>query len=59
MGLKKSVASVKFHQNTPDAPEITWETPTQAQNNFGRTVVAGRNHARMIFIIKRSGSEIN
>jgi len=59
MGLKKGVASVKFHQNTSDAPKIARETPTQAQYNFGRTVMAGGNHTRMIFVIKRSGSEID
>jgi hypothetical protein len=59
VSLEQSVTSEELDKDTSNTPDITWETPPQSKNDLRCSVVPGRYHARMIFIIKSSGAEIN
>lgn len=39
MRLEKGVSSEKLDEDTPNAPNVTWEAPAEIQNNLGGTIV--------------------
>ena len=59
MRLEKRVASEKLDENAPNAPNVAREAPSKTKDDFGSPVVSGRNDARVIFIVKRSGAKVD
>lgn len=41
--LEKGVASEEFHKDAADTPNIARERPAEAENDFGSTIMTGRN----------------
>lgn len=59
VGLEQSIAGEELDQDAANAPYVARETPSQAQDYLGCAVVAGRHHARMVFVIKRGRAKID
>lgn len=59
MRLEQCVASEKFDKNAANTPDITRKTPPEVQNDFGRTIVTGRHHTAVVFIIECRRSKID
>ena len=59
MGLEECIASVEFHENTPNTPDVARETPSHVQDDFRGPVMPGGNDGRVVFVIKRGRPEIN
>ena len=50
---------VEFEDNAANAPHITWLRPAQLQDDLGRSVVSGADHAGVVLPVKRGGAEVN
>ena len=59
MRLEKSIPREKLHQDTPDAPDVAGEAPSEIQYDLGRSIVSRRHHRGMILVVKRSRSEVD
>ena len=59
VSLKECIAGEELHEDTADAPDIAWETPTQAQDDLRSTVMSGGDDRRVIFVLERGRSEID
>lgn len=42
--LEQGITGVEFDKNTPDTPDVTWETPAQVQDNLRRSIMSGGHH---------------
>lgn len=59
MGLEECIASVEFHENTPNTPDVAREAPSHVQDDFRGPVMPGGNDGRVVLIVKRGRPEIN
>lgn len=57
--LEEGVACEELHENTPDTPNITRKRPAETEDDFRRTIVAGRNDRRMIFVLECSRAKVD
>ena len=57
--LEQSVAGKELHQDTSDAPDVTWERPAETKNYLWRSVMSGRYDGRMIFILECRRTEVD
>lgn len=59
MGLEKGVTREEFHEDAPNTPDITRETPAQIQDDLGCPVMPRGNNGRMVFVVERGRAKIN
>ena len=59
MGLEECIAGEELDQDAADAPDVARIAPTKIQYDLWRSIMSGRYNRRMIFILKRSGAEID
>lgn len=59
MCLKESVTGEELYQDTADAPYVARVAPSKIEDDFGRSVVPGGHHRRMIFVIEGCRPEVN
>lgn len=59
MCLKERITSEELHQDTPDAPDVTWETPAQVQDNLRSPIMPCRNDGGVVLIIKGGRAEVD
>lgn len=59
MCLKERIAGEELHQDTPDAPDVTWKTPAQIQDNLRSPIVPCRNDGGVVLIIKCGRAKVN
>lgn len=58
MSLEEGIACEELHQDTTNAPDITWITPPEVEYDFWCPVMSGGNNRRVILIIKSSRSKV-
>ena len=59
MGLEECIASKELDQDAADAPNVARITPAKIQYNLWRSIMPSRYDRRMVFVLKRSGAEVN
>lgn len=52
MRLEQRVSGEEFHQDTPNAPDVTGEAPAKIQDNLGGPVVPCGHDRRVVLIIE-------
>ena len=52
-------SSEELNENAAYAPDITWEAPSQIQDNLGGAIVAGSDDIRAMLVVEGGTSEIN
>lgn len=56
--LEQCVSCEELHENAADTPYIAGIRPTQSKDDLRCSVVARRDHRRMIFVLECSGAEV-
>lgn len=59
MCLEKGVSGEELNQDTANTPNITGETPSQVEYNFGGTIVSSRNDRGMILVIEGRRTKVD
>lgn len=59
MRLEKSISSEELDEDASYTPDVARERPAKAKDDLRGTVMPGRDHRRMIFILECRRSEIN
>lgn len=57
--LEERIAGEELHQNTPDTPDITRETPAEVQDDFRRAVVPCGDNGGMVLVIEGGRPEVD
>lgn len=59
MGLEERISCPTFNQNATERPQIDWVRPSNAQDDFGRSIVPCADHRAVILVIEGSAAEID
>jgi hypothetical protein len=59
VGLEERIASEKLHQDAPDTPDVTWETPAQVQYDFGGPIVPRGDNGGVVFVVEGGRAKVD
>jgi len=59
MCLEEGVSGEELNQDTTNTPNITRETPSQVEYNFGGAIMASRNNRGMILVIEGRRTKVD